>query len=322
MPYIVYRYYGDRKVVRSLNSTAKRWVDHLENRARTPNSLGRRFFGNLGEMENYILDTGYDWGEWLRPGESPEHNVFHQIFVGNPAIPTAFFCHSSRTASEIARILVEDDDSACYNKLADLMRTAWQAGFVRYSASSPGTIRIGCDKQDGYVRALSFGLLQPEHVSPAVNRLVELIEKAGYHLGTGFMSTVLLLPPLPLTGAPMWPTGCSSRIPSPADSGSSKGGRPRSGRPRSGMIPRGRPITRTTSTRSGLLRSGWRNRWLGWCLRSLGFAEFGKRPLLGAEARLRLRPGTCHLASQIFLEDGCPFWRGSLGDRSSYRSEC
>lgn len=37
------------------------------------------------------------------------------------------------------------------------------------------------------------GVLQPEHVSPAVSRLVELIEQAAYDLSTGFMGTALLL---------------------------------------------------------------------------------------------------------------------------------
>lgn len=117
-------WHGDKKILQDQYPTAKRWVDHLEHRAPTRKSLWRRLFGNLGEMENYIVDAGYDWAKRLRPGESPEYNVFYQI----------------------------------------------------------------------------FGLLQPEHISPAVNRLVDLIEQTGYHLGTGFMSTVVLLPALTAHG--------------------------------------------------------------------------------------------------------------------------
>jgi alpha-L-rhamnosidase len=48
------------------------------------------------------------------------------------------------------------------------------------------------DRQASYVRALAFDLL-PEKLRPAASqRLVELIRAKGNHLGTGFLSTVLL----------------------------------------------------------------------------------------------------------------------------------
>ena len=60
--------------------------------------------------------------------------------------------------------------------------------------------RVGADKQASYVRALHFDLL-PEKLRPAATaRLIELIRKAGTHLGTGFLSTPFLLPVLAETG--------------------------------------------------------------------------------------------------------------------------
>ena len=55
---------------------------------------------------------------------------------------------------------------------------------------------IGTDRQDDYVRALAFDLLEPRDKPAAVDRLVALIEAAGDHLGTGFLSTPMLLPVL------------------------------------------------------------------------------------------------------------------------------
>lgn len=72
--------------------------------------------------------------------------------------------------------MCEDDGTARYNKLADSVRTALHLCGM---GSPPQTRPVG--------------LLQPEHVSPAVNRLFELIEQAAYDLGTGFMGTALLL---------------------------------------------------------------------------------------------------------------------------------
>jgi len=59
---------------------------------------------------------------------------------------------------------------------------------------------MGTDRQDDYVRALAFGLLDESERGAAAGRLVELIRGAGGHLGTGFLSTPLLLDALVANG--------------------------------------------------------------------------------------------------------------------------
>lgn len=61
---------------------------------------------------------------------------------------------------------------------------AWRVAFVRDEGH-----RIADDKQDDYVRGLAFGLLQPAQRATVATRLAELIGQAGFHLGTGFLST-------------------------------------------------------------------------------------------------------------------------------------
>jgi alpha-L-rhamnosidase len=107
----------------------------------------------LHRRNRYLLDSGFHWGEWLRPGET---------FPGNILDGT----------------------------LAEKVREAWQAAFLRPDG------RIGTDQQDDYVRALAFDLLPPARRPAVVARLVELIEQADDHLGTGFLSTPMLLPVL------------------------------------------------------------------------------------------------------------------------------
>lgn len=52
------------------------------------------------------------------------------------------------------------------------------------------------------MRALAFDLLLPHQRAAALGRLVELIKHADYHLGTGFLSTPMLLPVLAANGRP------------------------------------------------------------------------------------------------------------------------
>lgn len=92
--------------------------------------------------------------------------------------------------ADIAAVLNRRQDEDRFRHLADAVRTAWRAAFLH-----PGG-RIGADRQDDYVRALAFGFLELDEQQGAVARLVKLIEHAGHHLGTGVLSTPLLLPTL------------------------------------------------------------------------------------------------------------------------------
>ncbi|WP_394941446.1 family 78 glycoside hydrolase catalytic domain [Psychromicrobium sp. YIM B11713] len=188
LPWTLYSYFGDQEVLERQYPSAQAWVDHLAERARTKRRIYRRVGKKLDKAgEKFIVDTGYHWGEWLRPGE-PIKQVFQDNLLGQPVVATAYLANSARLLSRIAELLGKRADAARYQALSAETAKAWRAAFV-----SEGGARIGEDKQDEYVRALAFDLLLPEQRSAAVQRLVQLITEADDHLGTGFLSTPLLL---------------------------------------------------------------------------------------------------------------------------------
>ena len=202
LPWNIYRYRGDTEVLRHQYSSAKAWVDQLARRAAGRTRITRRLArrGRAGGTvdERYILDTGYHWGEWLRPGTSMPHAAARNVVCSPAVIATAYLAHSAGLLGQIARIVDRPGDAARYTQLAADVRRAWHAAFV-----SEGGARIGRDKQDDYVRALAFGLLNGAgERERALGRLVELVEQAGYHLGTGFLSTPMLLTTLADEGRP------------------------------------------------------------------------------------------------------------------------
>ncbi len=186
-PWDVHLAYGDLAVLERQYVCAQRWLASLEVLAAGPR---RRTEGpDVGEHERWIVDQGFHWGEWLRPGEGDEemeHNWAH----GRPVVATAYFAHSSAVLGRIAALLGRDDDAERYAVQAASIRAAWRLAFIAEDG------RIGEDHQDDYVRALAFGLLEPCQESAALERLIALIEDAGMHLGTGFLSTKMLLPVL------------------------------------------------------------------------------------------------------------------------------
>ncbi|NQX12689.1 family 78 glycoside hydrolase catalytic domain [Microbacteriaceae bacterium VKM Ac-2855] len=192
LPWTLYEYYGDTQVLRAQYPSARRWVEHLAARAASATRAFARSAGPRGgEQEQYIVDTGFHWGEWLRAGEEDLNTWWSSKYFPPAVVATAYFAHSASLLGRIADIIGETEDAAHYRDLAANAGSAWRSVFVRRNGA-----RIGEDKQDDYVRALAFDLLLPQQRSAALNRLVELIEIAGDHLGTGFLSTPMLMPVL------------------------------------------------------------------------------------------------------------------------------
>ncbi|MEV4124762.1 family 78 glycoside hydrolase catalytic domain [Nocardia sp. NPDC049707] len=189
LPWTLYRYYGDATVLRRQYDSMRRWVDHLEHTARTKRSPTRVLRKRVGARERYILDTGFHWGEWLRPGE-PFAVLARDLLWHRPVVATAYFAHSTMLMSRIAEVIGSTADAQHYAELSERVRDAWRSAFVQPDG------RIGADHQDDYVRALAFDLLTPEQRPGVVERLTQLIEQAGNHVGTGFLSTSMILPVL------------------------------------------------------------------------------------------------------------------------------
>lgn len=188
LPWTLYQYYGDTTVLADHYDSARKWVDHLTHRASTKRSIRRRLRRGVGDLEQFIVDTGFQWGEWLRPGETFRSEIRGGFTGKRAAVATAYLARSAELLSRIAEVLQHGDDADRYRRLSANATRAWLAAFV-----TEGGARIGDDKQDDYVRALAFDLLTPDQRPRAAGRLVELVEQADFHLGTGFLSTPMLL---------------------------------------------------------------------------------------------------------------------------------
>ena len=169
LPWTMYQRYGDRAVLEAQYPSMTSWVDHVARRG------ARR---------------GFQWGEWNRAGESTLRGIIRDNSTNRKNIAYAYLTHSARILAAVARILARDDDAARYDELARTALRRWR----RVARKRGG--RIGANRQDDYLRALAFDLLPEAERDRAVARLVQLIESSGDHLGTGFLSTPMLLPVL------------------------------------------------------------------------------------------------------------------------------
>jgi alpha-L-rhamnosidase len=199
IPWALYGAYGDVRLLEEQYGSMKAWVDYQASRARrvkwtkklNPNYWFSRTYRN---RQKYIWDNGYHWGEWLEPGVSLFSNIIHAMFLGYPAVASAYFAHSADLLAQTAALLGKEEDAKKYASLAGKVKKVYTREFIGQDG------RMKPDKQASYVRALAFDLV-PEKLKPAVvERLVRLIREAGNHIGTGFLSTVFLCPVLAENG--------------------------------------------------------------------------------------------------------------------------
>lgn len=163
VPYTLWQRYGDLRVVDEAFPAMARWVDYL--RA----SSGPDLIRNQAT-----------YGDWLNVDDNTAGDL----------ISTAFFGWSARLVSRMAAATGRTAQATAYGQLADQVAAAFTGRF----SGADGT--VSGNTQTGYVLALAFGLLPPERVQPAADKLAAKVASTGGHLSVGFLGVENLLPVL------------------------------------------------------------------------------------------------------------------------------
>ena len=170
LPWVLYEATGDTRILEEQYDSMRAWVGYLR-------AGGAR--------------KGMIWGEWVRAGENYILGTIRDNTTNRKNIGLAYLARSATLLARIAALIGRADDASEYNALAQDTVRRWRSVAVRRHGA-----RIGSDRQDDYVRALAFDLLPVDQREAAATRLAELVQRAGNHLGTGFLSTAMLLPTL------------------------------------------------------------------------------------------------------------------------------
>lgn len=203
IPYQMYLMYGNKEILARQYLTAKRWVEYSLTCMKdvNPMYMDKPWYQN-GDGD-YIYDTKFHYGEWNEPlppspevielfakGGTTADFVTHMAQYGNPEVATAYTCRSCDNLAHMAEILGISEDEKKYHAIAEKIRNAYD----KYMIADDGTIQPG--HQAAYVRALALNLVSEEKKEAVRVQLKKEIEAADYHLNTGFLSTVYLLPTL------------------------------------------------------------------------------------------------------------------------------
>lgn len=193
VPWTLYQHYGDHRVLDENYSTMQRWVGALGRRARrdpwwatiNPRTHLRRRPGR-----EHLVESGFQWAEWLPPGETLTKNWLRGLLRPDPLVATAYYARTLDRVARIASVLGNDGDA---ERL--LERRALVVAAAREHLFADDGLPHRRD-QIGLVAALAFDLVDEPHLAAAGDALARVVRANGAKLATGFTMTPLLCPTL------------------------------------------------------------------------------------------------------------------------------
>ena len=203
LPYQLYLMYGDKQILEDHYDTAQRWLEFSLSCMKEKNPLyAQREWYQNGDGD-YIYDTRFHYGEWNEPlppapevielfmkGGKPEDFVRHMAKFGQPEVATAYTKRSCDNVAHMAEILGKTADAEKYRSLSEKLKGAYN----KYLIAPNGEIQKG--HQAAYIRALALDMADETKKPLVIEQLKQELKAANYHLNTGFLSTVYLLPTL------------------------------------------------------------------------------------------------------------------------------
>ncbi|HWR70354.1 MAG TPA: family 78 glycoside hydrolase catalytic domain [Dehalococcoidia bacterium] len=164
VPWTLYQYYGDKRILDEMYGTMKKWIGFVQRRSK-----------------GHVWNKGMHWGDWLEPGK-PVYSYFLP-WAPKGYVATSFFAHSCHLLSRIAGVLGKRDDAEYYRELSENVRAAYLKRYVKQNG------RVKPSRQGAYVLALAFNMVPDEMKPRLAAHLAKMVGDNGNHLDTGFLST-------------------------------------------------------------------------------------------------------------------------------------
>ena len=185
IPYRFWKRYGDRQLLEEYYDAMKRYAGFMIRRCGKPGLMAKPL-GIRGKEAKYAVNAGQSYGEWAEPKEVYP-NDWKDMVAPHPEVSTAYTSYVLGCMAGIAAELGKKEDADRFRAYSHGCKTAYQA------MAETKEYTLDTDRQARLVRPLAFALLNEEQTLYARNRLLQALENYGWRLGTGFLSTPLIL---------------------------------------------------------------------------------------------------------------------------------
>lgn len=167
LPYRFWKLYGDRKILNAYYDRMKLYAEFMIRRISCDG----------------VVRRGQSYGEWAEPADVCPYDWKDTIFP-HQEVSTAYTAFVLGVMAEISQELCYPEDASLFRENAVRCAAAYQRKFAK---------ALDTDRQAHLVRPLAFGLLDAKHKRYAEARLLRALEHYDWKLGTGFLSTPLIL---------------------------------------------------------------------------------------------------------------------------------
>lgn len=189
IPYRFWKQNGDRQILEKYYSRMKRYAEFMIRRCGkwlTPYLIYTKPCGVHGKARKYIVNYGQSYGEWAEPADVyPMH--WTDMVSPHPEVSTAYTAYVMGIMAEIAEAMNNAEDAEYFRFYSENCKKSYQ------ELRKVPKFSLDTDRQARLVRPLSFGLLDGEQAAFAKKRLIQALDHYGWRLGTGFLSTPLIL---------------------------------------------------------------------------------------------------------------------------------
>jgi alpha-L-rhamnosidase len=173
IPWWMYQYYDDTRILEEHYVTMKQYLGYLHNLARIDSDPGEEYI--INDFDSYW----YSLGEWCAPGQGdcPNH----------PMVNTYYYYQNSLLLSRIASLLGKNSDAGRYLALADTIKIEMNNKFFNSETNLYGTDTL---YQTYQLLALAGDIIPVEHREKVFQTLVDdIVDTKKGHLNTGIIGT-------------------------------------------------------------------------------------------------------------------------------------
>ncbi|MDC7277934.1 glycoside hydrolase family 78 protein [Butyrivibrio fibrisolvens] len=186
IPYRLWKKYGDKQIIEKYYENMKKYAHYMIGRTGKTKFMNSEKVKLSKEDRKYLYNIGQHYGEWAEPAEV--HSMSWKDFIkSQPEVATAYLSYVMSLMIEIAEELGRVDDIPKFKEYRDGAKRTYQ------KLVETDGFKLDTERQAKLVRPLYFNLLNEDQTVFAKHRLIKALEKYNWRVGTGFLSTPLIL---------------------------------------------------------------------------------------------------------------------------------
>ena len=186
IPWRFWRKYGDRRILEDNFDSMLRYAKFMISRCGKWGGIYSRPLGISQANRKYAVNAGQSYGEWAEPKDVKAF-IWTDFAVPHPEESTAYTAWVLGIMAEICEILGKCDPIPMLREYSEGAKRAYQ------EMVSTEKFSLDTDRQAKLVRPLYMDLLNEEQTAFAKKRLIRALENYDWRLGTGFLSTPMIL---------------------------------------------------------------------------------------------------------------------------------